>query len=96
VEEYISKKSGKDFSKVFDQYLRTIKIPELQYKVSGNKVLYKWANTVDGFTMPVKLDKTAAWLQPTDKWKTMAATADIKKDGLVADKNFYVTVKKVK
>jgi aminopeptidase N len=96
VEEYISKKSGKDFSKVFDQYLRTIKIPELQYKVSGNKVLYKWANTVDGFTMPVKLDKTAVWLQPTDKWKTMAATADIKKDGLAADKNFYITVKKVK
>jgi aminopeptidase N len=96
VEEYISKKSGKDFSKVFDQYLRTIKIPELQYKVSGNKVLYKWVNTVNGFAMPVKLANTTTWLQPTDKWKTITATADMKKTGLMADKNFYVTVKKVK
>jgi aminopeptidase N len=96
VEEYISKKSGKDFSKVFDQYLRTIKIPELQYKVSGNKVLYKWMNTVNGFTMPVKLANTTTWLQPTDKWKTITVTADMKKTGLLADKNFYVTVKKVK
>ena len=32
VEDYISKESGKDFSKIFDQYLRTTKIPVLEYR----------------------------------------------------------------
>src|SRR5213075_1953958 len=32
IENYIIKKSGKNFSKFFDQYLRTTKIPVLEYK----------------------------------------------------------------
>ena len=40
IEDYISKQSGIDFSKVFDQYLRTIKIPVLEYKINnGNAFL---------------------------------------------------------
>lgn len=35
VEDYISKQSGIDFSKVFDQYLRTTQIPVLEYEVKG-------------------------------------------------------------
>ena len=33
VEAYISRFTGKDLSKIFDQYLRTSKIPELQFKI---------------------------------------------------------------
>jgi aminopeptidase N len=96
VEEYISSKSGKDFSKIFDQYLRTIKIPELQYKLVGNKIQYRWANVVAGFALPLKVKNTNSWINPTTVWKTMPATADMKKNGLVADDNFYITVKKLK
>ncbi len=55
VEAYFSKISGKDLHKIFDQYLRTIKIPELEYKVKGKKVSYRWANCVNGFNMPVAI-----------------------------------------
>ena len=82
----------KDFSKLFDQYLRTTKIPVLEYKMDGQKILYRWTNTVAGFNMPVKLTDNI-WLQPTTEWKSIQQKGDLVK-GLNVDRNFYVTVKK--
>src|SRR5437762_14016012 len=64
IEDYVSKRSGKDFSKFFDQYLRTTKIPVLEYKISGDKLTYHWANCVDGFNMPVRLIGSHEWIKP--------------------------------
>ncbi len=94
VETYFSKQSGKDLSKIFDQYLRTVKIPVLEYKVEGDKLLYRWANCVDGFTMPVKLTN-GEWLNPTTGWTSVTMTGTLLESGIQADKNFYITVKKV-
>ena len=95
IESYMSEQSGKDLSKIFDQYLRTTMIPVLEYKFTGDKMNYRWANCIDGFTMPVKLDGAKDdWLKATTEWKTVAVTADILKDGLKIDRNFYITVKK--
>jgi len=94
VENYISKKSGKDFSKFFDQYLRTTQIPVLEYKIEGDKLSYRWGNCIDGFNMPVKVAASGEWLKPTTEWKQASATAAVK-DSFAVDKNFYVTVKKV-
>ncbi len=55
IENYISTKSGINFSKVFDQYLRTIQIPTFSYSYDKNeKILtYQWKNCVKGFDMPL-------------------------------------------
>ena len=101
VEDYMSNQSGKDLSKIFDQYLRTTKIPVLEYKFTGDNMYYRWSNCVTGFNMPVKLAGTngdpiaIGWLKATEDWNTVAVTADILKDGLKIDRNFYMTVKKV-
>ncbi len=101
VESYMSEHSGKDLSKIFDQYLRTTKIPALEYKFNGNNMSYRWTNCVDGFNMPVKLaggkdDPIAiGWLKPTTEWQTTSVTADVLKDDLKIDRNFYITIKKV-
>jgi aminopeptidase N len=92
VEAYISKKSGKDLSKFFDQYLRTTKIPVLEYKFQGDKLVYRWTNCVDGFNMPIKLANSKQWLRPTTDWTTTSVTADVK-NNFVIDKNFYVVTK---
>jgi len=92
VENYISEKSGKDFSKVFDQYLRTTNIPILEWKLDNQALLYRWANTVDGCNMPVRINNSV-WLEPTQEWKSLAITDNIK-NGVTADKNFYITVRK--
>jgi aminopeptidase N len=93
VEAYFSKQSGKDLSKIFDQYLRTTKIPQLEYKITGNKLSYRWTNCVPGFEMPVRLEGSGDWLHPITAWKETTITADKKLNGVVADKNFYVRVK---
>lgn len=95
IESYMSEQSGKDLSKIFDQYLRTTKIPVLEYKFTGDNMYYRWTNCVNGFNMPVKLDAIEDWLKPTTEWKTTAVTEGILKDGLKIDRNFYITVNKV-
>ena len=95
IESYMSEQSGKDLSKIFDQYLRTTMIPVLEYKFTGDNMYYRWTNCVEGFNMPVKLNGIDDWLKATTEWKTVAATADILKDGLKIDRNFYITVKRV-
>ena len=95
IESYMSEESGKDLSKIFDQYLRTTMIPVLEYKFTGDNMYYRWSNCVQGFNMPVKLDGIDDWLKATTEWKIVASTAGILKDGLKIDRNFYITVKKV-
>jgi len=94
VENYITKKSGKDLSKLFDQYLRTTQIPTLEYKIEGNKLSYHWTNCINGFNMPVKLANSNEWLKPTTDWNETAIPANMK-DNLQIDPNFYITVKKL-
>ena len=94
VEDYISRQSKIDFSKVFDQYLRTTQIPVLEYKVEGNKLSYRYTNCVKGFGMPLKVKfKTEQWIRPTEDWKTL----DLYPEGdnsFTVDPNFYIITKK--
>ncbi|HVG42968.1 MAG TPA: M1 family metallopeptidase [Chitinophagaceae bacterium] len=97
VEDYIIKESGKDLSKVFDQYLRTIKVPTLEYRIEKQNILYRWTNVVDGFNMPVKvtMDKTI-WLEPKPtQWTTLSVGNNNDGSTFIADPNFYIQVKKV-
>jgi len=70
IENYISNKSGINFSKVFDQYLRTIQIPTLAYSYDEKeKILtYQWKTCVSGFDMPLHFNYqgTSFTLLPSD------------------------------
>ncbi len=89
IEDYVSQKSGIDFSKTFDQYLRSTKIPELRYQaelVNGQvQFKLKWTNCVPGFNMPVRINKgngSTVLAYPTDKAFTAVQTelTDSEKD----------------
>ena len=95
VEDYISRQSGLNLSKVFDQYLRTTKIPVLEYKLEGPRLSYRWSNVVRGFAMPVKVTTspgTVTWIRPTESWKTMIGKLSRPEDFCIDD-NFYVVAK---
>lgn len=97
VEAYISKNSGKNLQKVFDQYLRHVEIPALEYRFQKGKVEYRWTNCVAGFDMPVKVALTTGkyeFIYPTTDWKS-SKTKLSKDDELKVDENFYVTTKKL-
>lgn len=94
IENYISTNSGRDFSKVFDEYLRTTMIPTLEYKIKNGTLSYRWTNVVKGFNMPVKVMLTNdnyTFIYPAENFKEIKIT----QPDLKVDENFYVNTKKV-
>lgn len=89
IENYIINKSGTDFSKVFEQYLTTIKIPALEYSLHNGILSYRWINVVKGFSMPLRIYNDKGDLQfiyPTEKMKQLKT--NLKE--LKVDEKFYV------
>ncbi|TMI61986.1 MAG: M1 family metallopeptidase [Bacteroidetes bacterium] len=96
VEEYFSKMAKKDLSKIFDQYLRTKNVPVLEWKITGDKISYRWTNCVKGFNMPVRMaDGGSTWLYPATEWKSVTGTKDFLDNNMKADRNFFITTKKL-
>ena len=105
IEDFMSKRTGYNLSKVFDQYLRTTQIPTLEYYLAteaGTQVLYyRWANCIAGFNMPILLPGNSnpkyGLMLATEKWQKMRTNFKEADDiGSLMDKNFYVNYKKVK
>jgi len=96
VESYVSKQSGKDLSKIFDQYLRTTKVPILEYKISGSSLSFRWNNCIKGFNMPLKIysAEKEIWITPTEKWQTQKMSHDFIETTFSIDKNFYIQTKR--
>ncbi|RZJ50208.1 MAG: M1 family peptidase [Flavobacterium sp.] len=90
IEDYMSAQVGLDLSKIFDQYLRTTKIPTLEYYFKDGHLAYRWSNCVNKFDMPVKvkLNGTDVVLKPSQDWKVENITSD--KPTLEVNKDFYV------
>ncbi len=90
---FINKKSGKDLTPIFDQYLRHNDIPVLEYKISRKQLSYRWQADVAGFNMPVRIktDKKYLWLQPSSEWKTLRWRSSFIPDL----ENFYIGVKEM-
>jgi aminopeptidase N len=95
IEDYVSKHAGRNISKVFDQYLRDVRIPVLEYSFKDDGVHYRWTNVIDGFDMPVKIklgEGKEQFIYPTSDWKTLKTKGE---KSLVIDRNFYVESKSV-
>ncbi len=93
IENYIGEKAGIDLSKVFDEYLRTTKIPELNYFVNGKNFTFHYENVVKGFAMPlrVKINGKEHLITPNEDDQTLTVTDEIKT--FEVDRNFYVKSK---
>ncbi|BAV05918.1 M1 family metallopeptidase [Filimonas lacunae] len=80
IENYISKRAGFDYSKVFSQYLLTTQIPRFEYYFSADKkqVSYRYANCIKGFTMPLLLQQAGVKIKliPADSWKSQPVNSE--------------------
>jgi aminopeptidase N len=94
IESYISKKAGIDFSKVFDQYLRTTQIPLLKYKTDGKTLSYSYERVVKGFAMPIRImiNGREVVITPSESIQTFAFPEEIKT--FEVNRNFYIAVQK--
>jgi aminopeptidase N len=90
IEDYIDRYFKIDLKPFFDQYLRTIKIPTLEYKLENNNLLYRWSNVVDGFSIPVNvfINSNSQRIRPTSRWKKLLSDKSI--NSFSVDNNFYI------
>ena len=98
VENLISKKLKLDLAGIFDQYLRTVKIPVLEYKINEKTISYRWTNAVDNLQLPVKIafeDKNERWIKPSADWKTIKIPNGTDGNTFSVNKSFYVESKSV-
>lgn len=95
IENYMIRESGKDLKSVFDQYLRHTEIPILEYKITKNRIEYRWTNCIDSFNMPLKVTLEKGkydFIYPTKEWKSSKTKIKSKADFKV-DENFYINAK---
>jgi len=89
IEDYLAAESGLDLKPFFDQYLRDIRIPVLEYYFKDEKLFYRWSNCVDGFNMSIKatLEESQVQLDAiTGEWNSMETSATV----LLINPNYYV------
>lgn len=88
IEDYLSEISGKDLTAYFNQYVRDIRIPVLEYYFRDGTFYYRWGNIVNDFDMPikVKLTENEEWIFPTNRWKNMESEST----EISINRNFYV------
>jgi aminopeptidase N len=97
IEAFWSNKAGIDLSGLFDQYLRTTKIPVLEYKFSKKQVSYRWANCISGYHIPVRISlngKPPQWINPSTEWSTLKLNKTAR--SLTIDPDFYINSSLVK
>lgn len=91
IENFLSKESGIDLTAFFEQYLRTSRIPTLEYKLEGKNLKYRYTNIVEDFDMPVEMTigDENQWIYPTSDWKTEKVNSST----LNVDRDFYIDSK---
>ncbi|MDM1554682.1 M1 family metallopeptidase [Chryseobacterium indologenes] len=86
IEDYISSKSGIDFSTVFDQYLRTIKIPTLEYTQNGDRLKFRYTDVVKNLKLPIIINGDQT-INPTEEWQTVKLN---KSTPVELNRNYYI------
>ncbi len=96
VESYIAQAFGMDLKPIFDQYLRDVRIPILEYYYSDDQTLnYRWINCLPHFEMPVdvSLGGEKLRLSVNTRWSQLQVKeiADVE-----LDLDYYVGVEKMR
>ncbi|MFY1046537.1 M1 family metallopeptidase [Chryseobacterium sp. GP-SGM7] len=90
IEKYISEKAGFDFSSIFNQYLRTVDVPVLEYSQNGAELKYRYVNGVKNLNLPIRLgDQT---ISPNENWQTLNLTNS---KPIEFSRNYYIRYKKI-
>ena len=94
--DYLNRESGRDFTRVFDQYLRHRNIPILEIRFEDGKTLARWIADVDKFDLPVRVRLKGGeyrFITPDTKFAEVKELAGATKETLEVDTlNYYIGV----
>lgn len=98
--EFFNKKTGKDLTTIFHQYLKHLRPPKLLYRFEAKQLFYKWDADVEGFEMPVlvKTNKKGDYfkLNASTKWQSKKMKSRKIKELFVNKELFYAEANQVK
>lgn len=71
IEQYINDYTKINFTPLFDLYLRTTIIPELEYYIKGKHLYYRFTNVPNDFSLPIEVSAGSRQItiQPTNNWQ---------------------------
>ncbi len=87
-EAFINEFSGKDFTGVFDQYLRSTEIPVLEYTIYEGRLHYRYRETVENFNLEIPLTDGTS-LRPLKEWRSMPWNRN-PAEPLRIDRNYFM------
>ena len=93
IEDFISSEIGWNLKPFFDQYLRDIRIPVLEYQIKDDSMIYRWVNVINSFNMPIEIidGDSKRWLYPTNSWKKTSVNSS----KIDLDLDYYIDSKKL-
>ncbi|TGE21590.1 M1 family peptidase [Hymenobacter aquaticus] len=92
---YLDQQSGRNLTKVFDQYLRYPGIPTLEIRQEEGKVLVRWVADVPDFDMPVRVRLKGGqygFIQPGPRFQEIGLPGATKDNLEVDTFNYYIGV----
>jgi aminopeptidase N len=97
IEAFMDGHTPADLRPLFDQYLRSNRVPELEWGVHKGRLWLRWVNCNAGFSMPVRLrvdGRDLGLITPTTEWHGSRNTYG-RRSVLEADRNWYVRTRQV-
>ncbi|WP_235297689.1 M1 family metallopeptidase [Portibacter marinus] len=91
IEDYMREKAGIDLAPVFDQYLRDIRVPQLEYYFKEGQFYFRWGSVVNGFDMPIDVtfgNKTQRIYPKAGSWNAI----DVPSEDFSIDPNYYIGI----
>lgn len=91
--EFWNQQTSQDFTYIFKQYLTTVEVPTLEWKLEDKVFCYRWTNVVESFDLPmdVMINKKTERIYPTTSWQKMPKVKSVGD----FSKNFYVKFKRI-
>ncbi|GAA4239075.1 M1 family metallopeptidase [Postechiella marina] len=95
IEDFLSYETNIDLTAFFNQYLRTIQVPTLEFSHKKKTLKYRWINIVNDFAMPIqiKIGDEEQWITPKAEWQTLETPSS--KMPITIDKDFYIETKEI-
>ncbi len=73
IENYVIKYTGLNLKPIFDQYLRTSDIPQLEYYIKDKQLYFRFSNVVSGFSLPLHAvsGNRDVLINPANEWQSV-------------------------
>ena len=92
IEQYINEFAKYNFTPLFNQYLRTTKIPKLEWYIKDKQLYFRFTDVVEEFSLPIeiKAGKKKETIHPTVDWQNIKWKEGF---GIEFSENFLIQIK---